>query len=82
MTHQNVCTERRIVLLFIWGGKALQDKAMQRRTSTNQRDAPGQDTGRLQGHLSSYLLGGTPGERCSGIVRGRHARTMGLHLGS
>jgi hypothetical protein len=36
---------------------------MQRQTSTNQRDALGQDTGRSQGHLSSYLLGGAPGER-------------------
>jgi hypothetical protein len=36
---------------------------MQRQTSTNHRDAPGQDTGRSQGHLSSYLLGGAPGER-------------------
>jgi hypothetical protein len=36
---------------------------MQRQTSTNQRDAPGQDTGRSQGHLGSYLLGGAPGER-------------------
>jgi hypothetical protein len=31
---------------------------MQRQTSTNQRDAPGQDTGRAQGQLGSYLLGG------------------------
>jgi hypothetical protein len=36
---------------------------MQRQTSTNQRDAPGQDTGRAQGHLSSNLRGGAPGER-------------------
>jgi hypothetical protein len=28
-----------------------------------KRDAPGQDTGRAQGHLSSYLLRGAPGER-------------------
>jgi hypothetical protein len=28
---------------------------MQRQTATNQRDAPGQDTGGSQGHLSSYL---------------------------
>jgi hypothetical protein len=48
------CFERR---------KALQDKAMQRQTSTNQRDASGQNTGRSQGHLSSYLLGGALGER-------------------
>jgi hypothetical protein len=30
---------------------------MQIQTSKNQRDAPGQDTGRAQGHLSSYVLG-------------------------
>jgi hypothetical protein len=36
---------------------------MQRQTSTNRRDAPGQDTGRSHGHLSTYLLGGAPGER-------------------
>jgi hypothetical protein len=52
-----------IFLVFFFRRKALQDKAMQRQTSTNQRDAPGQDTGRSQGHLSSYLLGGAPGER-------------------
>jgi hypothetical protein len=28
-----------------------------------KRDVPGQDTGTSQGHLSSYLLGGAPGER-------------------
>ncbi len=48
---------------FKFRRKALQDKAMQRQTSTNQRDAPGQDTGRSQGHLSSYLLGGALGKR-------------------
>ncbi len=36
---------------FYWRTKASQDKAMQRQTSTNQRDPPGQDTGRSQGHL-------------------------------
>jgi hypothetical protein len=40
---------------------------MQRQTSTNQRDASGQDTGSSQGHLSSYLLVGAPGERHQGI---------------
>jgi hypothetical protein len=50
-------------LLGVGGRKPLQDKAMQRQTSTNQRDAPGQDTGLSEGHLSSYLLGGAPGPR-------------------
>ncbi len=44
-----------VFCFFFWRRKALQDKAMQRQTSTNQRDAPGQDTGRSQGHLSSYF---------------------------
>jgi hypothetical protein len=35
--------------------KALQDKYTQRQTSTNQCDTPWQDTGRSQGHLSSYM---------------------------
>jgi hypothetical protein len=43
--------------------KALQDKAMQKQTLTNQRDAPGRNTSRAQGYLSSYLRGGAPGER-------------------
>jgi hypothetical protein len=33
---------------------------------TNQRDAPGQDTRRSEGHLSSYLLGGAPGGEAPG----------------
>jgi hypothetical protein len=36
--------------------KALHDKAMQRQTSTNQRDAPGQDTGRSQAGGVSTML--------------------------
>jgi hypothetical protein len=36
---------------------------MQRQTSISKRDAPGQDTGRAQGNLSSYPLGGALGER-------------------
>jgi hypothetical protein len=42
---------------------------MGRQTSSNQRDAPGQDTGRSQGHLSSYLLGGAPEERHRAICK-------------
>jgi hypothetical protein len=38
-------------------------RSMQRETSTKQRGAPGQDTGRSQSHLSSYLAGGAPGQR-------------------
>jgi hypothetical protein len=73
--------------LFFFGGiKALQDKAMQRHPSTNQRDAPGclapKDTGRSQGHLSSYLLGGAPGERhrarCKTDSRGCDTHCRGL----
>jgi hypothetical protein len=67
---------------FFWRRKALQDKAMQRQASTNQRDAPGQDTGRSQGHLSSYLLGGVPGERhrarCKTDSRGCDTHCGGL----
>ncbi len=55
---------------------------MQRQTSTNQRDAPGQDTRRSQGHLSSYLLGGGPGERqwarCKSESRGCDTHCGGL----
>jgi hypothetical protein len=55
---------------------------MQRQTSTNQRDAPGQDTGRSQGLLSSYLLGGAPGERhrarCKSHSRGCDTHCRGL----
>jgi hypothetical protein len=47
-------------VFFFGRRKALQDKAMERQTSTNQRDAPGQDTGRSRGHLISYLPGGAP----------------------
>jgi hypothetical protein len=64
------------------GEKALQYKAIQRQTSTNQRDAPGQDTGRAQGHLSSYLLGGAPGKshraRCKADSRGCDTHCGGL----
>jgi hypothetical protein len=69
---------------FFLRRKALQDKAMQKQTSTNQRDAPGQDTGRdrSQGHLSSYLLGGAPGERrrarCKTESRGCDTHCGGL----
>jgi hypothetical protein len=42
---------------------------MQRQTSTSQRDAPGQNTGRSQDHLSSYLLGGAPGDRHRAICK-------------
>jgi hypothetical protein len=69
-------------LFFFFEEKALQDNAMQRQTSTNQRDAPGQDTGRSQGHLSSYLLGGAPGERhrarCKTASRGCDTHCGGL----
>ncbi len=62
------------LFIFFLRRKASHDKAMQRQTSPNQRDAPGQDTGRSQGHLSSYLLGGAPGEshraRCRTDSRG------------
>jgi hypothetical protein len=55
---------------------------MQRQTSTNQRDAPGQDTGRPHGHLMSYLLGGAPGERhrarCKTDSRGCDTHCGGL----
>jgi hypothetical protein len=71
---------------FFFLRKALQDKAMQRQTSTNQRDAPGQYTGRSQGHLSSYLrriLGGAPGERhrarCKSDSRGCDTHCGGLN---
>jgi hypothetical protein len=55
---------------------------MQRQTSTNRHDAPGQDTGRSQGHLRSYLLGGAPGERhrarCKADSRGCDTNCGGL----
>jgi hypothetical protein len=55
---------------------------MQRQTSTNQRGAPGQDPGRTQGHLISYLLGGAPGERhrggCATDSRGCDTHCGGL----
>jgi hypothetical protein len=55
---------------------------MQRKISTNQRDAPGQDTGRSQGHLSTYLLGGALGERhrarCKTDSRGCDTHCGGL----
>jgi hypothetical protein len=38
-------------------------------TSTNQHEAPGQDTGRSQGHLSSYFEGGAPRERHRAICK-------------
>jgi hypothetical protein len=56
---------------------------MQRQTLTHQRDAPGQNTGTSQGHLSSYLLGGAPGERhrarCKTDSRGCDTHCGGLH---
>jgi hypothetical protein len=62
--------------------RALQDKAMQRQTSTNQRDEPGQNTGRAQGYLSSDLRGGAPGERhrakCETDSRGCDTHCGGL----
>jgi hypothetical protein len=55
---------------------------MQRLTSTDQRDAPGQNTGRSQRHLSSYLRGGAPGERhrarCETDSRGCDTHCGGL----
>ncbi len=55
---------------------------MQRQTSTNQRDAPGQNTGRAEGHLISYLLGGALGERhrakCKTDSRGCDTHCGGL----
>jgi hypothetical protein len=55
---------------------------MQKQTSTIQRDAPGQDTGRSQGHLIGYLLGGAPGERhrarCKTDSRGCDTHCGGL----
>jgi hypothetical protein len=62
--------------------KALHDKAMLRQTSTYQCDAPGKDTGRPQGHLSSYLVGGAPWERhraiCKSDSKGCDAHGGGL----
>jgi hypothetical protein len=49
------------------GRKALQDMAMQRQTSTNQRDALGQDTGRSQGHLRATSQEERPGEALSNM---------------
>jgi len=70
------------LLFFFWRRKALQDKAMQRQTSTNQGDAPGQNTGRAQGYLSSYLRGGAPRERhrakCETDSRGCDTHCGGL----
>jgi hypothetical protein len=70
------------ITFFFLRRKALQDKAMQRQTSTNQHDTPGQDTGMSQGHLSSYLLGGAPGERhrarCKSDGRGCDTHCGGL----
>jgi hypothetical protein len=48
---------------FFSSTKTLPDKAMQRQTSTYQRDAPGQDTGIHKGHMSSYQQRGAPAER-------------------
>jgi hypothetical protein len=74
--------ERYLFTYLFLRRKALQDKAMQRQTSTNQRGAPGQGTGRTQGHLSSYLLGGAPGERhrarCKTDSRGCDTHCGGL----
>jgi hypothetical protein len=76
------CLKTSALFFFFLRRKALQDKAMQRQTSKNQRDAPGQDTGRSQGHLSSYLLGGPPGERhrarCKTDSRGCDTHRGGL----
>jgi hypothetical protein len=69
--------------VFFLRRKAFQGKAMQRQTSTNQRDAPGQDTGRSQGHLRSYLLGGAPGEKhraiCTADSKGCDTHGGGLN---
>ena len=82
--HVNTCLLLHILsaVPFFLMRKALQDKAIQRQTSTNQRDAPGQDTGRSQGHLSTYLLGGALGERhrarCKTDSRGCDTHCGGL----
>jgi hypothetical protein len=55
---------RSVALIFFFRGEKLyRTRAMQRQTSTNQRDAPGQDTGRAHSHLCSYLLRGAPTKR-------------------
>jgi hypothetical protein len=46
---------------FFWEEKGFTGQG-HAEANLDQRDAPGQDTGRSQGHLSSYLLGGAPGE--------------------
>ncbi len=49
--------------LFLGGRKALQDKAMQRQTSTNQSSRAGARHRQVTCHFSSCFLGGAPGER-------------------